>query len=66
MSTRDYIAIAEIIRTARNRYKGSNNTIDYITGELADYMARTNPRFKKHLFLLASTSRGHHGEHPKD
>jgi len=57
MSTRDYIAIAEIIRTARNRYKGSNNTIDYITSELADYMAKQNRRFSKDQFLTA-TSRG--------
>ena len=60
MSSKDYIAIADIIRTARNRYQSSADglpAISYIATELADYMAGDNHRFNRDLFLSASTSR---------
>ena len=57
MTKRDYIAIADIIRTARNRYGerylGVDDTIKYITVELMDYMTRDNRKFNRDLFLNA-------------
>ena len=58
MSRKDYTAIADIIRTANNRYRGSNDAlpaISYITLELANYMARDNHKFNEAKFLNAST-----------
>ena len=56
MSRKDYIAIADIIRTARNRHPGLSHdiAISYITQELVDYLASNNPRFDRDKFIQAT------------
>jgi len=59
MTQKDYIAIAAIIKSERKDYADGpsgavGDALDHITVELADYMQRDNPRFKRDLFYKAA------------
>ena len=59
MTRKDYRAIAECIRTVRDRMVNDGHSVEYadymewIAHELADTMKRDNANFKRDLFLEA-------------
>jgi hypothetical protein len=59
MTRKDYRAIAECIRTVRDRMVNDGHSVEYadymewIAHELADTMKRDNASFKRDLFLEA-------------
>lgn len=57
MTKKDYIAIAAILKQARYKWDDGTATRDMVCNsiavELADVMARDNPRFDRACFLAA-------------
>ena len=53
MTRKDYVAIAEVIADAKDRFN-MDGAGQYITGRLADMLAADNPRFDRERFLKAA------------
>jgi hypothetical protein len=52
MTKKDYELIARVLLTARNDWL-SDETTDTMSEDFADELAKTNPRFKRDVFLRA-------------
>ena len=53
MTRKDYVAIAEVIADAKDRFN-MDGAGQYIAGRLADMMAADNPSFDRERFLKAA------------
>jgi hypothetical protein len=57
MSHKDFVLIAAALASARNALNNTSDTycaLDAVVEELADALARTNPRFDRARFLAAA------------